>query len=440
MKAQVREGMEELQMEEEIVFVGWEEKQNDVTMADLAVPKELDEVEEKQMSDEKSSAHDAQEQPPVEMLFSQADVRPGQAPAPKMLEIPSPEQLIEERSPIQAAIEAVELPPAVIQTADIEMVAEASPVAAVELPACVSGEIEVHVEADAAAIEPEPAVYNRIELVQEIYEEGAIIDAESAVYGEVEISLKGSSLAEYTVESPVAETSPALVTASQNVSPQLLAQEPSPLDLPAASPVLSTVEVTALPLNEAVMTPEAAEVREQPSFSRCLASTVIQFNMPAEPKPVEEAAEEEPEEEQTPTAGKPIKRTYRKRAKENAQEIAKRTRGMKRRRVDDEVDARRDEEEEAALQAHAKKAKFGLIVEEKKAGPVGSDVRYEVVKKGDQNVLMAKRCSRRHAGNEAAEPTDQTAVEEAFYQSRTIELEDIKEVIGKLGGNELALI
>ena len=53
---------------------------------------------------------------------------------------------------------------------------------------------------------------------------------------------------------------------------------------------------------------------------------------------------------------------------------------------------------------------------------------------------MAKRCSRRHAKDEAVEPTDQTAVEEAFYQSKVIELEDIKEVIGKLGGNEHALI
>ena len=151
-----------------------------------------------------------------------------------MLEIPSPEQVFQERSPIDVAIEAVELPPAVSQAADIEMVAEASPVAAVELPACISAQIEIVGEADAAAIEAEPAVYNRIELVQEIYEEGAIIDAESAVFGEVEISLKGSSLAEYTVESPIAETSPALVSASPNVSPQLLAQEPSPLDLPAA--------------------------------------------------------------------------------------------------------------------------------------------------------------------------------------------------------------
>ena len=46
MKAQVREGMEELQMEEEIVFVGWNEKQIDVTMADLAVPKELAEADD----------------------------------------------------------------------------------------------------------------------------------------------------------------------------------------------------------------------------------------------------------------------------------------------------------------------------------------------------------------------------------------------------------
>lgn len=51
-KAQVREGMEELQMEEEIVFVGWDEKQIDVTMADLAVPKELAEADDEDAEEE----------------------------------------------------------------------------------------------------------------------------------------------------------------------------------------------------------------------------------------------------------------------------------------------------------------------------------------------------------------------------------------------------
>lgn len=42
---------------------------------------------------------------------------------------------------------------------------------------------------------------------------------------------------------------------------------------------------------------------------------------------------------------------------------------------------------------------LGLVVDEPVKEQVGSAVMYEVVQKKGQNVLMAKRCSRRHSNN-----------------------------------------
>ena len=90
------------------------------------------------------------------------------------------------------------------------------------------------------------------------------------------------------------------------------------------------------------------KVQESPK--RVLASTVIQFNLPAEPNPTVEPvkddevkfAEPEPVKERSSVAPKIGAKRPKKRSKENEEhEITKRTtRGMKRRRVDEEIEAR----------------------------------------------------------------------------------------------------
>lgn len=74
---------------------------------------------------------------------------------------------------------------------------------------------------------------------------------------------------------------------------------------------------------------------------------------------------------------------------------------MKRRRVDQEIDARKDEEDLAFMrQLSMTKSSSGLgLVIDEPVEQIGTDTRYEVVKKKSENVLVAKRCSRRHTKN-----------------------------------------
>ena len=131
------------------------------------------------------------------------------------------------------------------------------------------------------------------------------------------------------------------------------------------------------------------KVQESPK--RVLASTVIQFNLPAEPKPTVEPvkddevkfAEPEPIKERSSVAPKIGAKRPKKRSKENEEhEITKRTtRGMKRRRVDEEIEARQNEEDEAVLhQLKKNKSGLGLVINDP-VEQVGSALRYEVIKK-----------------------------------------------------------
>ena len=111
-------------------------------------------------------------------------------------------------------------------------------------------------------------------------------------------------------------------------------------------------------LEKVVATPE--EPAPVPQCNHVLASTVIQFNLPGvekveepikeelvEPEPVKEDKEVKVQNSQRMSS---IPKRPKKRSKENSElEAVRKTRGMKRRRLNEEIVARKDEEEEATL-------------------------------------------------------------------------------------------